>query len=199
MMSGSDLMLVLLPLITALIGWITNWTAIRMLFRPRTPIKLFPGFALQGLIPRRQPELADRLAAIVEAELINQHVIGQELGRIDLDHYIEMFGRRLVRDRLASRIGGIPLLANLLPHIERYAVETLKEELPALRHQISTQLEGQLQIRDMVSRRIAEFDVDRLEALVLATAKREFRAIELTGAVLGFIIGLVQVALLVIT
>lgn len=198
MIAGSNFLLLLLPLLTALIGWVTNWTAIRMLFRPRKPLKLFPGFTLQGLIPRRQPELADRIAAIVEAELINQHVIGQELGRIDLDHYVEMFGQRLVRDRLASRIGGIPLLASLLPRLERFAVDTLKEELPALRYQISSQLESHLQIRDMVSRRIAEFDVDRLEALVMATAKREFRAIELTGAILGFIIGLVQVALLVV-
>ncbi len=198
-MSGSALMLVLLPFVTALIGWITNWTAIRMLFRPRRPLKVGRWFTLQGLIPRRQADLADKIATIVEAELINQHVIGQELSRLNLDHYIETFGRRLVRDRLASRIGRIPLLAGLLPRIERFAIETLKEELPDLRHQISSQLEHQLQIRAMVSKRIAEFDVDRLESLVLATAKNEFRAIELTGAVLGFVIGLVQVALLLVS
>lgn len=197
-MSSSALTLILLPFVTALIGWITNWTAIRMLFRPRKALKIGPWLTFQGLIPRRQADLADKIATIVEAELINQHVIGEELSRLDLDHYIETFGRRLVRERLASRIGGIPLLAGLLPRIERFAIETLKEELPDLRHQISSQLEHHLQIRAMVSRRIAEFDVDRLESLVLATAKSEFRAIEFTGAILGFIIGLIQVALLLL-
>lgn len=198
MNSGSDLQLILLPFLTALIGWFTNWTAIRMLFRPRKPLRIAPGLVLQGLIPKRQAELADRIATIVEAELINQHVIGQQLSRINLDPYIELCAQRLIREKLSSRIGNLPLIANVLPLLERFAVDALKEQLPALRHQISAQLESHLQIRDMVSNRIAGFDLDRLESLVIATARREFRAIEIIGGVLGFVIGLVQVVLMTI-
>ena len=55
------LVLILIPIISALIGWLTNWVAIRMLFHPRKPI-LIGNFKLQGLIPRRQPDIAEQAA-----------------------------------------------------------------------------------------------------------------------------------------
>ncbi|NPV27094.1 MAG: DUF445 family protein [Firmicutes bacterium] len=50
-----------IPLISALIGWLTNVIAIRLLFRPVEPIKLpLLNYELQGLIPRRQAEIAKK-------------------------------------------------------------------------------------------------------------------------------------------
>jgi uncharacterized membrane protein YheB (UPF0754 family) len=47
----------------------------------------------------------------------------------------------------------------------------------------------------MIETNIAAFDLDRLETIVNQVAQREFRTIERLGALLGFIIGLIQVAL----
>jgi uncharacterized membrane protein YheB (UPF0754 family) len=45
------------PAIGGVIGWITNWIAVKMIFRPLRPIRLL-GFRLHGLVPRRQADLA---------------------------------------------------------------------------------------------------------------------------------------------
>lgn len=49
--------LLLIPLISGFIGYITNFIAIKMLFRPKKKI-----FGYQGLIPKRKTILAKRLA-----------------------------------------------------------------------------------------------------------------------------------------
>ena len=45
--------LLIMIFISATIGWITNWVAIKMLFRPHKEIN-FGLFKIQGLIPKRK-------------------------------------------------------------------------------------------------------------------------------------------------
>ena len=61
--------LLLFPLVGAGIGWFTNHLAVKMLFRPKRPVR-FAGLTVQGLIPRRREDLAESVAEIVEQELV---------------------------------------------------------------------------------------------------------------------------------
>ena len=61
---------------------------------------------------------------------------------------------------------------------------------------VASEFEGAVDLKKIIEDNIAAFDLDRLEAIVHQVAQREFRTIERLGAVLGFVIGLVQVALL---
>src|ERR1700730_5329570 len=49
-----------IPVISAIIGWAITRLAITFLFRPYYPIKIF-GFTLQGIIPKRQQQLAEKI------------------------------------------------------------------------------------------------------------------------------------------
>jgi uncharacterized membrane protein YheB (UPF0754 family) len=60
---------------------------------------------------------------------------------------------------------------------------------------VATQFEDTVNLKQIVEDNIAAFDLDRLETIVKQVAGREFRTIERLGAVLGFIIGCLQVAL----
>ena len=71
------------PLFGAIIGYFTNWLAIKMLFRPLAP-KYFMGKQLPftpGVIPSRRDELADRIGEVISTYLIND----QELKRVLLE------------------------------------------------------------------------------------------------------------------
>jgi uncharacterized membrane protein YheB (UPF0754 family) len=61
---------------------------------------------------------------------------------------------------------------------------------------VATQFEASVDLKQMIEDNIAAFDLERLESIVNAVAKREFRTIEGLGAVLGFVIGCLQVVLL---
>lgn len=194
--------LIAFPLIGAGIGWLTNRLAIQMLFRPRKPLHLF-GMNFQGLIPRRQSELAIRVGEIVENELFNQHLIRNEIRKMDLQPYLERLASNVVWDRIGPRLKQIPLLGNLvndtlLYQLHKIALESLSRETEPLLEEVSSEVERKIAVRKIVEEKIHSFDLDQLERLVRSLAHTEFRRIELLGAVIGFIVGLVQSGLLVI-
>ncbi|MBK9328122.1 MAG: DUF445 family protein [Sphingobacteriales bacterium] len=55
-----------------------------------------------------------------------------------------------------------------------------------------TKIEQKLDIQKLVQNKLANFSDERLEQLLLHITSREFRFIEIIGAVLGFIIGIIQ-------
>ena len=57
-------------------------------------------------------------------------------------------------------------------------------------------IEEGLDVQEIVTRKVEEFPVEKLEALILEVASKELRAIELLGGLLGALIGLGQAALL---
>lgn len=196
---STTLLLILTPFITAAIGWFTNWVAIQMLFHPRQPMRFF-FWQWQGLIPRRQLQLASESAEIIEREILQQHAILHEIRKIELGPYLEQAAHNLVWNRIGPQLRAIPLLGsfineNILARFEVIASAAMKEEAAPLMEKVAMQFEASVNLKEMIEEKIAAFDLDRLEAIVNQVAKREFRTIERLGAVLGFVIGCVQVAL----
>jgi uncharacterized membrane protein YheB (UPF0754 family) len=194
------LLLVAFPLIGAGIGWLTNRLAIQMLFRPRKPVK-FLWWKFQGLIPRRQSELATRVAEIVETELFNQHLIRNEISKMDLHPHLQQLATNIVWDQLAPRLREIPILGKfvndrLLYNINKIALDSLVGETEPLLEKVSAEVEKHIAVRKIVEEKIHAFDMDQLEDIVRKLAHQEFRSIEILGAVIGFIVGLVQSLLL---
>ncbi len=68
------MLLFLIPVISAFIGWITNWIAIKMLFHPKQP-RRFLGITIQGIFPKRQKHIAQKLGSIVANDLLQVHEI----------------------------------------------------------------------------------------------------------------------------
>jgi uncharacterized membrane protein YheB (UPF0754 family) len=74
------------PLVGAVIGFITNVVAIRMLFRPLKEIRIF-GIRLPftpGILPRQRHRLALSIGAMVERELLTPEIVRQRLTREDV-------------------------------------------------------------------------------------------------------------------
>ena len=189
----------LTPLITATIGWVTNWLAIKMLFHPRKPLRLF-FWKWQGLIPRRQQQLAAEAAEIIEREIFQQHLILSEIKKIELSPYLEKTAQTLVWERIGPQLRAIPLLGNfindgILAKFETIAAAEIKKEAGPLVEQVATEFESSVDLKQLIENNISAFDVERLEAIVDHVAKREFRTIERLGALLGFLIGCAQIVL----
>ncbi len=196
------LLLVAFPLIGAGIGWLTNRLAIQMLFRPRKPVK-FLWWTIQGLIPHRQSELAVRVAEIVETELFNQHLIRNEIAKMDLRPHLEQLAANIVWDRIAPKLRAIPLIGGLvndklLYNLNKIALESLIGETEPLLEKVSIEVEKHIAVKKIVEEKIHAFDLDQLESIVRKLAHKEFRSIEILGGVIGFVVGMVQSVLLVL-
>jgi len=106
------LLLIVPPLVGAVIGYITNVVAIRMLFRPLNPIRIF-GIRLPftpGILPRQRNRLAQSIGAMVERELLTPEIVKQRLAREDVREKIRaalsQFTDKILNGPPAAFLGG---------------------------------------------------------------------------------------------
>jgi uncharacterized membrane protein YheB (UPF0754 family) len=64
-----------------IVGWVTNWLAILMIFEPVEPRKIGP-FRLHGMFLRRQHEASDVYAEVIAGDIITVRNIAHELLRL---------------------------------------------------------------------------------------------------------------------
>jgi hypothetical protein len=72
---GSPLVLLVLG---PVVGWVTNWLAIIMIFEPVEPRKFGP-FTLHGMFLRRQHDAAEVYASVIADDIITVRNFGEEL------------------------------------------------------------------------------------------------------------------------
>ncbi len=184
------------PLIGAFIGWITNWLAIKMLFHPRRPVKI-AFITFHGIFPKNKPRIAEKLGTIVQRDLINFSDIKERMQDPDaLNNFKEEIAIRVdnaIRDRIEkSALLDAIVPDQLIQSVHKTIVTEIERNLPNLIDTSITKIEQKLDIQKLVQNKVANFSDERLEQLLLDITSREFRFIEIIGAVLGFIIGIIQ-------
>jgi uncharacterized membrane protein YheB (UPF0754 family) len=182
---------VMMPVLGGGIGWVTNWVAIKMLFHPRTP-----RLGLQGLLPRRQQELAASIGQVVGDELVRPDDLLKGLDGIDLvPHLAEPLDRAIAAKledlRKLPFIGGL-VTPERIAGIRESVLAELVAAQPGIIAKLKAVARERLDVGRIARDNLAAFDLDRLETMVNRIASREFRAIEWWGLILGAVIGLVQ-------
>jgi uncharacterized membrane protein YheB (UPF0754 family) len=189
------------PLVGALIGWGTNTIAVLMLFRPHRPRRLGL-LTLHGLIPKRQPDLARKIGDVVGTHLVGHEDLVRAFHAVDLRPMVAGMLDQAMAKRLGD-LASLPLVgAFLTPErlrgIRDGLVEAIVEQRDAMFEHVEKAIEEHLDVAEIVRRKVAEFSTRHMEALVLGVARRELRAIEVWGGVLGALVGLAQVAVLAV-
>lgn len=114
------------PLLGALIGYLTNALAIRMLFRPLREVRVFgvPIPLTPGVIPRRREELAESIGRMVARDLLTPDVFEERFGsegfRYTLRRGIGAGITTLSRTTLEgveTKFRGVSLLESIQPSI----------------------------------------------------------------------------------
>ncbi len=189
---------VLLPIVGALIGWTTNYLAVKMLFRPIKPIKLpFVPISIQGLLPRRKLELAESIARAVEEELLPREYFLSKLNEMEVEEEILSIIKSELEEKLEKKIPNIiPFRESLKEMIIKYIEEDLNENFDDILYQLQDQVIARANIGDMIKDKITSFPIIKIEELVLRISAKELEHIEVFGGVLGFLIGIGQATLL---
>jgi uncharacterized membrane protein YheB (UPF0754 family) len=194
--------LISIPLIAALIGYVTNLIAVRMIFRPHRPIHLC-GLTLHGLVPRRQKEIAASFGAMIERDLFSQADIRAALSSPETSEEASKFlGEQvdLFATRLASQnpMLGAFLQGPLLVQVKELLTKQMGERFPQFMEQLVSKVEGRLDVSEIVQQKVEAFDLAKLESLIYEISSRELKTIEILGGVLGFIVGLCQVGIMLV-
>lgn len=193
-------MLYLLPFISAFIGWVTNWIAIKMLFHPRKPIKIGP-LVVQGIFPKRQVQVAQQLGQVVATHLLSIDDLTAKLHSPESTAAILPIIEKKVDDFIHHKLTEeLPLLSmfikdKAIENIKKGIINEFESMFPEVTGHIGNHLKANLNVEKMVADKVAAFDTDQLEVMLVGIMKKEFVFIEVIGAVLGFLIGCFQVAL----
>ncbi|WPP51327.1 DUF445 domain-containing protein [Catalinimonas niigatensis] len=190
-----------LPIIAALTGYITNYIAIKMLFHPRKKVKIL-FLEIQGIFPKRQKNLAEKLGKIVAEELFSIEDVKKSLQNPGSAEDISAIVDTRLNDFLDNRlIEAMPMLAMFMnDEIKLKIKSTLLEEvqlmLPELIDRFISKIENDVDIEKTVYEKVVSFSTDKLEDILYSIMSKEFKFIEILGGVLGFMIGLIQIAIL---
>ena len=190
-----------LPLIGALIGWLTNFIAIKMLFQPRDEVRIF-FIPIQGIFPKRQKDLARKLGQIVSEELVSVEDLTAHLKEKATSEAILNHISTRLEEGIASRLPrAFPMLAMLMSSdmaekVKAFLLEQIGSLNEELIDKLSGELEEELDVHKIVEEKVGAFSSDKLEEILFSIMRREFKFVEMVGAVLGFIIGIAQILLL---
>jgi uncharacterized membrane protein YheB (UPF0754 family) len=88
--------------------------------------------------------------------------------------------------------------AGTLDKIKEGLLEEIDALLPQLMQQYAENLKSKIDIQAMVTEKVAHFSSDKLEEILVSIMKKEFRFVEIIGAVLGFVIGMLQVLITIL-
>jgi len=196
-----NMFLYTIPIISALIGWITNYIAIKMLFHPKKKINFFI-FSIQGIFPKRQHILASRLGNVVATELFSFSDIKDRFTSTETAHEINTILDEKLEDFLENKLKStMPMLSMFMnDDMKKKIKNTLHEEfqniLPEILNQFSEKLENDIDVEEIVANKVNAFSSDKLEQILYSIMKKEFRFIEVLGGVLGFIIGVIQLLII---
>ncbi|TNE96917.1 MAG: DUF445 family protein [Gammaproteobacteria bacterium] len=186
-----------IPVIAALIGWSTNWLAIKMTFYPLEFIGKPPLLGWQGIIPSK----ARKMAAIsVDATISKIGTVDEIFQQIDpkvlatyLVHSVDPRIEEYVDEMMLREY---PTFWENLPSSARKMVyERVRKSTPQLVDNlvddISANIEDLLDIKGMVIERLAK-DKRLLNRIFLECGEVEFRFIVNSGLYFGFLFGLIQ-------
>ena len=184
-------------LISGAIGWITNWVAIKMLFRPHKEIN-FGLFKIQGLIPKRRAEIGSGIANIIQNELISVKDVISNIDREEFSKRLNALIDEVLDKNLKKKVKEkFPFLQMFFTDkIAKDIGNTIKDMIMGNQEKIfeifSNYAEENIDFEVIISDKISNFSLDKLEEIITFLAKKELKHIEVIGAILGMLIGAVQ-------
>jgi uncharacterized membrane protein YheB (UPF0754 family) len=186
--------LLFLIIIGGLIGWMTNLLALKMLFKPSRPKKIL-FFTLHGVIPKRQEIIADAVGDVVASDLVSiSEIIDQLVTKEDIEAFKEDIKKMLynISKEYTPALVQAAIQKPVQKIINIFVDSKGESLLQDFIKEIETKAENNLNIKEIVVNKIMEMDFTELEEIVYKIARKEFKHIEIIGAILGSFIGLIQ-------
>ncbi|WP_421131838.1 DUF445 domain-containing protein [Alteromonas sp. A079] len=189
------LSLLSIPLISAIVGWLTNFLAVKMMFYPIEFVGIKPFLGWQGLIPAKRREMAE-----IEVELVLGKLLSVEelAGRLDPDELTNAIERRLkqvirkvVNDVMAE---SAPQIWAALPVQGKNLVyQRIENDIPNVVHKMVDDFQYNvseiLDIKELVVEQLVNAP-ELINEIFLTAGSKEFPFIVRSGLYFGFLFGL---------
>ena len=153
--------------IGVLIGWFTNYLAIKLLFRPYKEINLLL-FKIQGLIPKRKDEIVENIAEVVEKELISISDITEKIQDAHIDEEVidglldKIIGEKL-QNSILEKNPLLKMLVNdsMIEKIKSYFKKAILENKDEIVSEIIRIAEEKINIKEIMTEKMHIFSLKK--------------------------------------
>lgn len=193
-------MLWTLPIISAIVGWFTNYLAVKMLFYPKEPWD-FKLFKIQGIFPKNQRQVAEKIGKMVAEELLSSDDLRDRMHNpenlLSINQIVEAKIDYFLNVKFPQQypITGLLFSDKRKAKMKGELMTEVEQSVPQVIDHYMSNLEERFNVEEIIQERVAQLPSEKLEGLIMRLLKKEFTFIEWIGAVVGFLIGLIQVAL----
>lgn len=197
------LVYIAIPILGAFIGWLVNFLAIKMLFRPLRPTYIL-GINFQGLIPKRKKFLAEQIGQLAADELMSGTHVRDGLIQGGSVENIVAFIEDKIDDYLLNTFPDKYPITSVFFGVRRKAqikadlIEEVHTAVPELLADYADNIDKQIDIKEIVRQKVEAIDPLELEKTMHQALDKDLHIVGYLCAGIGFAIGLVQVLLMVL-
>jgi len=189
-----------LPIGGVIIGYVTNWMALWMIFEPVDPRRIGP-LKVHGLFIRRQPEVSEVYGEIIAEDIVTLRNIGEELLHGPSSDRTRQMIEDSMRPAVDRATGPARLAVKVALGSNQY--ESIRESVAteAVDHTMTPLTDPEFNrrqsaaVRHMISDRMRELPHRDFSELLRSAMREDEWLLLLHGAVLGFVAGCIHLAI----
>ncbi|MCP4447906.1 MAG: DUF445 family protein [Myxococcales bacterium] len=189
----------LMPIVGVLVGLVTNWLAIQMIFRPQEPTRYFFGLiTYQGLFAKRQKDIARDYGETAENEILTPKVLIETLSKGDKAEEMTKMIVDTVTERIKAELGKfkamipIEITDEMLVKAQAIVTRRLIERAPAAMPELESYLGEKMQVRKTVEDKLGNMPKDDFEGVLRGIFEEDELTLIIVGGVLGGTVGFLQ-------
>jgi uncharacterized membrane protein YheB (UPF0754 family) len=191
----------ILPLFGILVGYFTNYLALKLIFRPMNPIKIGK-LHIQGMFMKRQVEVSTEYSKIVSSKILTIENIFEYIIRGPTSAKLEKIVQKQIEFTINETAGILKSLveistgSKLFIHIRNIACFRFMQELPMNIRHVFGYAENALDLEHILREKMIGLPPIEFESFLRPVFKEDETTLIIIGAILGGLAGLLQYFLL---
>ena len=191
----------IMPIFGGLTGWLTDWLALKMIFFPREPKRFFGLFTWQGMFQRRRMEVSRDYGKLVAQEILTVHnVLEAVLTGPKSDRLYALIHRHVQRSIDANSSVAKPLVVLAIgsrryQELKQTAAKRAMQLVPESIKHVEGYATEALDVRRTIVDQMQRLTPIQYEGILRPAFKQDEWKLIAVGAVIGFLIGELQVLL----
>jgi uncharacterized membrane protein YheB (UPF0754 family) len=187
----------LLPLGGLIVGYATNWVALRMIFEPKNPIKIGP-FVIHGLFFKRQTEVAEEYSEIISREILYARNIMDAIFQGPMTDEVIKIVQNHTKRSLEKNLGlGKPFVLMVIGtdsylEMKKRVCEMVLEQMPKSLNAIEEYTEEAIDIKNLLREKMTELSPEDYEGILRPAFQHDEWKLIVAGATLGLCAGFGQ-------
>jgi uncharacterized membrane protein YheB (UPF0754 family) len=187
-----------LPVSGFLVGWATNWLALKVIFKPIEPTS-FCGVTLQGIFMKRQKEVSEIFARVIIVEILHVKAIWTAIftGRLSKNFFAMLRAHTLVfTEKMVVEIEPLAVAAmgaEKFNQMKEDIAQKVMEKIPDVIDSSYAYSQEALDMERTIREKMKDLPPDEFEGVLHPAFEEDEIQLIILGGILGAIVGAIQI------